>query len=301
MDEATSTSPEKSEKPLHLLAMNRRNLLQHFLNPIAGSNFLYGLLNRTLIRWIYFLVFLRKAKLRDKIIANHPELSSEIELGIVLSGPFEGMKYGSVISQCSLHYPKLLGSYESELHPWIQQVRDFTYEVVVDVGAAEGYYAVGFARLMPATKVIAYELDPGAREQLKKLASLNGLSQQVEIREGCHPGELLKLKEKRGLMIMDCEGYEEVLLTEEVITKLAGWDFLIETHDGYSRGVTQRLIRRFSATHDVMIHDTVHDLDKADRFPQERLSGLRREDQDLLMAEEREGANLRWLFCKARV
>ena len=161
--------------------MNRRNLLQHLLNPIAGSDFLYGLLNRTLIKWIYFLVFLRKAKLRDDIIAHHPELASEIELGTVLSGPFEGMKYGSVISQCSLHYPKLLGSYESELHPWIQQVRDCTYEIVVDVGAAEGYYAVGIARLMPATKVIAYELDPGAREQLKKLASLNGLSRQVEI------------------------------------------------------------------------------------------------------------------------
>jgi hypothetical protein len=102
-------------------------------------------------------------------------------------------------------------------------------------------------------------------------------------------------------MIIDCEGYEEVLLAEEVIIKLAGWDFLIETHDGYSRGVTQRLIRRFSATHDVRIQDTVHDLDKADRFPQERLAGLRREDQDLLMAEEREGANLRWLYCKARM
>jgi hypothetical protein len=281
--------------------MNRRNLLQHLLNPIAGSDFLYGLLNSTLIKWMYFLVFLRKAKLRDKIIGHHSELASEIAHGTVLSGPFEGMQYGSVISQCSLHYPKLLGSYESELHPWIQQVRDCAYEVVVDVGAAEGYYAVGFARLMPAAKVIAYELDPGAREQLSKLASINGLSDHVEIRWGCHPGELLKLKENRGLLIMDCEGYEEVLLTKEVITKLAGWDFLIETHDGYSRGVTQRLITRFSATHDIMIQDSVHDLDKADRFPQERLAGLRREDQDLLMAEEREGANLRWLYCKARM
>jgi hypothetical protein len=301
LGEATSTSPEKGQKPLYLLGMNRRNLLQHLLNPIARSNFLYGFLNRTLIKWIYFLVFLRKAKLRDDIIVHHPELAAEMGIGMVLSGPFEGMRYGAVISQCSLHYPKLLGSYESELHPWIQQVRDCTYEVVVDVGAAEGYYAVGFGRLMPATKVIAYELDPGAREQLSKLASLNGLSRQIEIREGCHPQELRKVSEKRGLMIMDCEGYEEVLLSVEVITKLAGWDFLIETHDGYSRGVTQRLIRRFSATHDVMIQDTVHDLDKADRFPQERLAGLRREDQDLLMAEEREGANLRWLFCKARV
>jgi hypothetical protein len=301
LGEATSTSPEKGQKPLYLLGMNRRNLLQHLLNPIARSNFLYGFLNRTLIKWIYFLVFLRKAKLRDDIIVHHPELAAEMGIGMVLSGPFEGMRYGAVISQCSLHYPKLLGSYESELHPWVQQVRECAYEVVVDVGAAEGYYAVGFARLMPAAKVIAYELDPGARQQLSKLASLNGLSRQVEIRGGCHPGELLNLKEKRGLMVMDCEGYEEILLTEEVITKLAAWDFLIETHDGYSRGVTQRLIKRFSATHDVMIQETVHDLDKADRFPQERLAGLRREDQDLLMAEEREGANLRWLFCKARV
>lgn len=167
--------------------MNRRNLLQHLLNPLAGSDFLYGLFNSTLIKWMYFLVFLRKAKLRDDIIGCHPELTSEMELGTVLSGPFKGMKYGSVISQCSLHYPKLLGTYESELHPWIQQVSDCSYEVVVDVGAAEGYYAVGFARLMPAAKVIAYELDPGARKQLSKLASLNDLSRQVEIRGGVIP------------------------------------------------------------------------------------------------------------------
>src|ERR1035441_10269867 len=57
----------------------------------------------------------------------------------VLNGPFEGMRYlqasvGSVLS------PKLVGSYEAELHPFIERVTSGRYDIVVDIGCAEGYY-----------------------------------------------------------------------------------------------------------------------------------------------------------------
>src|ERR1700751_5228426 len=66
----------------------------------------------------------------------------------ILEGPFEGMKYpyDVVLSSC---VPKLVGCYEEELHSVIEQIIRGRYSIVVNVGCAEGYYAVGLALKMP--------------------------------------------------------------------------------------------------------------------------------------------------------
>lgn len=45
--------------------------------------------------------------------------------------------------------PNLVGSYESELHLQIEQLILERPQVVIDVGCAEGYYAVGLAQRLP--------------------------------------------------------------------------------------------------------------------------------------------------------
>jgi hypothetical protein len=64
--------------------------------------------------------------------------------GLVLSGPFAGMKYirstdGSAPAR------KLLGGYQAELHSAIAQTLDRERRVVVEIGCAEGDYAAGYA------------------------------------------------------------------------------------------------------------------------------------------------------------
>src|SRR5437016_2600251 len=63
---------------------------------------------------------------------------------VVQSGPFAGMLY---VNQAvgSAHVPKLLGSYEAELHEIMRSVLTENYATIVDVGCAEGYYAIGLA------------------------------------------------------------------------------------------------------------------------------------------------------------
>ncbi|MCS7063959.1 MAG: hypothetical protein NZM04_07975, partial [Methylacidiphilales bacterium] len=63
----------------------------------------------------------------------------------VRHGPFAGMVYENDTFCCSAIAPKLLGSYEREIQPWIESLLLDRWEGVVDVGCAEGYYAVGFA------------------------------------------------------------------------------------------------------------------------------------------------------------
>jgi len=66
-------------------------------------------------------------------------------------------------SVCSTNIPKLLGCYEAELHPVFAKWQAVPFRQVVNVGAAEGYYAVGCARLWPEAQVIAFETNPGRK------------------------------------------------------------------------------------------------------------------------------------------
>lgn len=61
----------------------------------------------------------------------------------VRRGPFAGLRYPSHDAVGSSLWPKLLGSYEAELAPTFEALCATPYRTVVDVGAAEGYYAVG--------------------------------------------------------------------------------------------------------------------------------------------------------------
>ena len=67
---------------------------------------------------------------------------------VVQGGPFAGMTYVRGVS-CANTISRLLGSYEAELHPVVEQVISRSYPTVIDVGCAEGYYAIGLARRSP--------------------------------------------------------------------------------------------------------------------------------------------------------
>ena len=61
---------------------------------------------------------------------------------IVRNGFFKGMKYVTFKSAGSSLFPKLLGSYEIELLPVFAGLQKNKYDDILDIGCAEGYYAV---------------------------------------------------------------------------------------------------------------------------------------------------------------
>ena len=62
----------------------------------------------------------------------------------VAAGPFAGMRY--ITRSCgSKLAPKVIGCYERELHPAIENAIRGDYQRIIDIGCAEGYYAVGLA------------------------------------------------------------------------------------------------------------------------------------------------------------
>jgi len=173
------------------------------------------------------------------------------QLGLVVrGGPFAGLCYVPR-SERVLDLPsKLIGAYERELHPWIEELVDADFEQVVNVGSGDGYYAVGLARRMPETEVIAFDSDGDRRELSEAVARANGVAGRLSVRGSCGPKELEALDIGPGtLLLVDCEGCEADLLRPDLLSGLAGCTILVELHEFVERGISARILARFSETH----------------------------------------------------
>jgi len=148
----------------------------------------------------------------------------------VLSGPFQGMKY--LDSACSSALlPKLLGTYEDELHPTFAQLLTEPYDTVVDIGCAEGYYAVGLALRLPQASVLAYDIDPVALGRCGELAELNGVRDRIDLRSPFNAADLLELRDRKVLVVCDVDGFETELFAAGMAKYWSGADLVVELHD----------------------------------------------------------------------
>lgn len=169
---------------------------------------------------------------------------------VVQSGPFAGMAYhrrstGSVV------LPKLLGTYESELHPCLESLPLDQYRYCIDVGGGEGYYAVGLCWRFPQLNMLVFEQSGSGRQQIRTLADKNGVSDRIQIRSRCEPAELQNAIKERPLclLIMDVEGYEQELLEPAQVPALAQTDFIVEIHPERRADLEQLIYSRFEKTH----------------------------------------------------
>jgi hypothetical protein len=172
---------------------------------------------------------------------------------VVLTGPFAGMKYVET-SFGSAYPPKLLGTYELELRGVMEEIAKRSYGRIVDIGAAEGYYTVGLARMHEGAQVIGYETQAAAHQVLGNLALYNGVENRVYIKGFCTTNSLaVDLRDGKGrlLVVSDCEGWEQTLLTPEGVGGLARADMLVETHDFLQPLVARTIRKRFAETHEV--------------------------------------------------
>jgi hypothetical protein len=211
---------------------------------------------RSVARLRLLLQNLERAYQRDRVQGLQELMLAELQPRKVLSGPFQGMIYPRDMTLGSAYFPKLVGTYEKEIGEHLERLlRAKTYETIVDVGSAEGFYAVGLALRNPAATIHAYDIDKDAQGCMTELASINGVTDRIEFRSECTPADLERHAERspRGLLISDCEGYEFELFQPHVLKKLAGWDLLIETHDSLEQDITRPLSRRISKTHRVRL------------------------------------------------
>ena len=172
----------------------------------------------------------------------------------VRSGPFAGMMYVSVPSWGHLA-PLLIGAYESELHGALEQLIARGYDIVIDVGCAEGYYVAGCARRLPDAIVHGFDMDPVALALCRQMADLNQVGERVRLHDACTPEKLNELIHERTLLIMDCEGREIDLLIPQRAPRLEQADLLVELHDFLDHTISERIVSRFEVTHEITLID----------------------------------------------
>ena len=166
----------------------------------------------------------------------------------VLTGPFRGMRYTPLTD--SRHVgARLMGCYEMEMAGVVEHYCQSSCKQVIDVGCAEGYYAVGFALRLPDAEIVAFDTDPWARNACRKLAEHNKVADRVHVRGYCSQQRLGEvIGNEKCLILSDCEGFETALLDPVLIPALAKCDLIVEIHSG-APSMDHPLVEKFRATH----------------------------------------------------
>ena len=211
----------------------------------------------------------------------------------VRRGPFAGMAFPHLRPDSA---SKCMGSYERELHDEIERIIARAYPTVLNVGCADGYYAVGLARRMSRSKILAYDIDRHARALCRDLAEANELGpDRISVRSEMTYETLAELCQRGTLIIADIEGAERELLDPARVPQLADVDMLVELHDFLIPGTEDRLRRRFAESHFARAIDS-EPRDNPMEYPE--LNGLSNDDQMLALFER--PVAMRWLILETR-
>ena len=159
--------------------------------------------------------------------------------GVVRYGPLAGMKLIEASSWGNDKAAKLLGFYEHELMAAMLPAFG-PGKVFVDIGAADGFYAVGALHVKLAHRTIAFELTEAGRAVIADTAASLGVQDRIEIHGACTEGSLAQalqgLDRQHLVLLCDVEGAEFEIFSDSVLALLAGAHVFIEIHDQSPEG-----------------------------------------------------------------
>lgn len=179
----------------------------------------------------------RLAWRQETIHARRSRVSREIfEMlgGVVRYGPFSGLNLYS----CPLWGADDLGSmtmgfYEKEILDWLSNVRSDRFRTFVDIGAADGYYAVGLLSCLGFERSICFEMNEKSHEIIRKNAALNNCEGKITIKREASELALESMRktlDKECLILCDIEGAEFELWTERVFEICQHATIIVEIH-----------------------------------------------------------------------
>ena len=168
--------------------------------------------------------------------------------GEVKYGPFQGLSLNrktwwgksDLGAQC-------LGLYEKEILDDIGSREKGKYQTFIDIGAADGYYAVGMLLAGIVNNVISFEVSEAGRAAIGENWAANGKPGELTICGEANHASLGGIPNHifhDALVLIDIEGYEFELLTKEVIQQLQFSEVIIEVHnwiDDFERRYPQLL------------------------------------------------------------
>ena len=174
--------------------------------------------------------------------------------GKVYQGPFKGM---TVLPKWSWGDGdvggKLLGLYECELFPYIEEVINNKPDITLNIGCAEGFYGLGMAQRTGKLAVL-FDVAEQAIDIARENASVNNIH-NVQFLTDCTNENYSQYlsNHQNPFVFMDCEGAELDILDLDKIPELKKTTIMVECHDCNKPGLTKVLLDRFKQTHDIKI------------------------------------------------
>jgi hypothetical protein len=149
----------------------------------------------------------------------------------------------------------LLGLYELEEVELVARLSS-KYGHFIDIGAGEGFYAVGFAR-NHFKKVLAFEMSEKGRSIIGEVAAQNNVSNKVQIfgkAEREFYNKLENLDPSDAIVLMDIEGFEFEIIDSDFFAHFRNSDIIVEVHDFMVKSGEDKLrelLRNSDSTHSV--------------------------------------------------
>lgn len=179
----------------------------------------------------------REAWRRETIRERQERISLElfdILNGVVKYGPFTGLHldretwWGKLDlgSQC-------LGLYEKEILNLIETTEADRYSTFIDIGAADGYYAIGMLVSGKVGRTICFEQTEKGRSVIAENWKKNHSVGELTILGEANAASFAALNPTdldNALVLVDVEGFEFDLLTDEVLRLLTCSTIVIEIH-----------------------------------------------------------------------
>jgi hypothetical protein len=151
----------------------------------------------------------------------------------VAYGLFKGMKLSTHTSWDPFSkINQILGTYEEHV---LQELLYFKKEGIkcfIDIGAADGYFAVGMAYSQTFDNIHAFEISQLGQKTILDTASQNQCEQLIEVNgeASCSTIRKLILQHKRAAVLIDIEGAEYTFLNLEMLDLLKNCYVICELH-----------------------------------------------------------------------
>ena len=156
-------------------------------------------------------------------------------------GVFKGMLLGK-----NVHWSKndkitqILGVYEEHVLKKLQDFRNDGADTFIDIGAADGYFCVGFAYADIFKHIWAYEISQKGRDNIRENAANNFCENRLSVQSEANfqSINLALNKDKKAAILIDIEGGEYDLLDDNMLSLMSGNFIICELHpwmreDGY--------------------------------------------------------------------
>jgi hypothetical protein len=271
--------------------------LEH--GPINSIKIIGSLMKRKYLRVRSDGHFMQVAGVRRELLGERLLNKSENK---VLYGYFKGLKLESNLWGARDVASIILGQYEKEILDFIMKIPS-SFSYFVDIGAADGIYAVGLLKNQKFKRVICFESNLRSQESIKINADNNQVTSQISIFGEAKIDFLntitleTELQLSKTVFLFDIEGGEYDLLTTENLMRMATSFVIVEIHKNVQNYETKykELIRKVAPFFDYKI------IREGERGSTEfsEISHWPDEDRNIIFSEGRRYA-MEWLALSPR-